>query len=74
MMNRRAGRLIRETFKSNLAFCDRSIRAMEDIVEFTDNTVHGRGHYRETYRKVGEEWRFASVHLTRLRVVTTYRC
>jgi hypothetical protein len=50
------------------------IWAMEDIVEFKDNTVHGHGHYRETYRKVGGEWRFASVHLTRLRVVTTCRC
>jgi hypothetical protein len=50
------------------------IWAMEDIVEFTDNTLHGHGHYRETYRKVGGEWRFASVHLTRLRVVATDRC
>jgi hypothetical protein len=33
--------------------------------------VHGHGHYRETYRKVGGEWRFASVHLTRIRVVIT---
>jgi len=49
------------------------IWAMEDIVEFTDHTVHGHGHYRETYRKAGGEWRFASVHLTRIRVVTTSR-
>jgi hypothetical protein len=44
------------------------IWAMEDIVEFTGGTVHGHGHYRERYRKVHGEWRFASVHLTRLRL------
>jgi len=49
------------------------IWAMEDVVEFTDHTVHGHGHYRETYRKISGEWRFASVHLTRIRVVTTHR-
>jgi hypothetical protein len=49
------------------------IWAMEDIVEFTDNTVLGHGHYYETYRQVSGQWRFASVHLTRVRVVTTFR-
>ena len=42
--------------------------AMEDIVEHTDYTIHGFGHYHETYRKVDGEWRIASVRLTRLRI------
>ena len=46
----------------------RGIWAMEDIVEFTDGTLHGYGHYHETYRKEGGEWRIATLHLTRIRL------
>lgn len=49
------------------------IWAMEDIVETADHQLHGHGHYHETYRKVGGEWRFATIHLRRLRLVTTVR-
>ncbi len=48
----------------------RGIWAMEDIVEYQDKRLHGHGHYHETYRKVAGQWRFASIHLKRLRVVT----
>jgi hypothetical protein len=49
------------------------IWAMEDIVETPNRQLWGHGHYHETYRKVDGEWRFASVHLRRLRLVTTFR-
>ena len=49
----------------------RGIWAMEDIVDHGDNVVHGFGHYHETYRKVGGDWRIASVHLTRIRLSKT---
>lgn len=49
----------------------RGIWAMEDIVEFTDSFLHGYGHYHETYRKVDGEWRIATLHLTRTRLVVT---
>jgi len=49
----------------------RGIWAMEDIVEFTDSFLHGYGHYHETYRKEGGEWRIATLHLTRTRLVET---
>jgi uncharacterized protein (TIGR02246 family) len=51
----------------------RGIWTMEDIVERPDTTMHGHGHYHETYRKVNGEWLIATVHLTRLRVVNTYK-
>jgi len=50
------------------------IWAMEDIV-FLDpevasglsfSTLHGYGHYRETYRKVNGRWRIATLDLTRI--------
>jgi hypothetical protein len=44
------------------------IWAMEDIVEFTDSVLHGFGHYHETYRKVGDAWRIATLRLTRTRL------
>lgn len=44
------------------------IWAMQDVVRFAPGlTLHGFGHYRETYAKTGEEWRIASSTLTRLR-------
>lgn len=46
------------------------IWAMEDIVERGAATFHGHGHYRETYRKVDGQWRFASIHLTRVRLTS----
>jgi hypothetical protein len=46
------------------------IWAMEDTLEYADHVVHGQGHYHETYAKVNGTWRFASVHLKRLRVNT----
>ena len=51
----------------------RGIWAMEDIVDHGDSIIHGFGHYRETYRKVADEWRIASVHLTRVRLAKTGR-
>lgn len=32
------------------------------------NFMHGYGHYRETYRRIGEQWLIQSLKLTRLRV------
>lgn len=50
----------------------RGIWAMEDRVSGPNRpTVHGFGHYHETYRKVAGEWKFASVRLRRLRPVST---
>ena len=46
----------------------RGVWAMEDIVDHADYTIHGFGHYHETYHKVEGEWRIASVRLTRLRI------
>jgi hypothetical protein len=48
----------------------KGVWAMEDIVEYKDKRLHGHGHYYETYRKVDGKWRFATIHLKRLRVVT----
>ncbi|MGE3690111.1 MAG: nuclear transport factor 2 family protein [Novosphingobium sp.] len=48
----------------------RGIWAMEDIIEYKDRRVHGHGHYYETYRKIDGQWRFATIHLKRLRLVT----
>lgn len=48
------------------------IWAMEDRIAAPNRPlVHGFGHYHETYRKVAGEWKFASVHLRRLRPVST---
>jgi len=48
------------------------IWAMEDRLRFADDapisTLHGFGHYHDTYRKSGDgSWRIASTRLTRLR-------
>jgi hypothetical protein len=46
--------------------------AMADIVEFPDGrTLHGAGHYHETYTKTDGVWRIQSIHLTRTRLKIT---
>jgi len=48
----------------------RGIWSMEDYLDFGSDpafTIHGRGHYRETYEKgEDDEWRIKSLKLTRL--------
>lgn len=48
------------------------IWAMTDVLRAGDGapfrTVRGYGHYHETYRKVGGEWKIATLRLTRLLV------
>lgn len=45
------------------------IWAMEDLVIARDQSLlHGYGHYHETYHKVEGSWRFASIHLKRVRI------
>jgi len=47
----------------------RGIWSMEDIVISRGQrsvTIHGWGHYHETYQKVDGAWKIASLHLTRL--------
>jgi hypothetical protein len=45
--------------------------AMEDRIRWPRGaevgTLHGWGHYHETYRRVDGEWRIATLRLTRLR-------
>jgi hypothetical protein len=44
------------------------IWAMQDVVRFVPGlTLHGFGHYRETYRKSDGQWRIETSKLTRLR-------
>jgi hypothetical protein len=44
------------------------IWAMQDVVRFGPGiTMHGFGHYHETYAKLGDSWLIASSRLTRLR-------
>ena len=44
----------------------KAIWAMEDVIEKSGFSLHGRGHYRETYRKEADgKWYIASIHLTR---------
>jgi uncharacterized protein (TIGR02246 family) len=48
------------------------IWAMEDVVRFPDGTsVHGYGHYHETYEKAAGRWRIKTLTLTRLRMDVT---
>jgi hypothetical protein len=45
------------------------IWAMEDMLRWPNGQeLHGYGHYRETYEKVGGEWRIKTSTLTRLRM------
>ena len=55
----------------------RAVWAMQDVIEWTTShpregwkAITGRGHYHETYRKHGGEWRIATLTLTRLRLDT----
>jgi len=49
---------------------------MEDKLRWAEGSdspiraLHGYGHYHETYRKIGGEWRIQSMKLTRLRLDT----
>jgi hypothetical protein len=48
------------------------IWAMEDRVEWPGRvTLHGYGHYHETYGKIDGEWRITRTALTRLRLDVT---
>jgi hypothetical protein len=53
----------------------KGIWAMEDVLRWPAGaavkTLHGYGHYHETYRKTEEGWRIQSSKLTRLRVDIT---
>lgn len=43
--------------------------ALEDTIRWPDGTtLHGFGHYQETYRRLDDGWRIASSTLTRLLV------
>jgi hypothetical protein len=48
------------------------IWSMEDMLRWPDDSpigsMHGYGHYHETYEKIDGEWRIASCVLTRLRI------
>jgi hypothetical protein len=45
------------------------IWALGDILAWPNGaTLHGYGHYHETYAKTGDEWRITSTTLTRLRM------
>ncbi len=53
----------------------RAIFAMEDLIFWPEGlrhkTMHGWGHYHETYEKVGGKWLIKTLKLTRLRVENT---
>jgi hypothetical protein len=53
----------------------RGIFAMEDLIWWPEGsrrrTLHGWGHYHETYEKIGDNWLIKSLKLTRLRVEET---
>ena len=53
----------------------KGIWAMEDILKWPEaaavKTLHGYGHYHETYRKTADGWRIETSKLTRLRVDIT---
>jgi SnoaL-like domain len=53
----------------------RGIWAMEDLLLFPPGsvpmTLHGFGHYHETYARGADGWRIATMRLTRLRVDLT---
>ena len=50
----------------------RAIFAMEDLIFWPEGsrykTMHGWGHYHETYEKIGGKWLIKTLKLTRLRV------
>ncbi len=49
-----------------------AIFAMEDLIYWPEGsrykTMHGWGHYYETYEKIGDKWLIKTLKLTRLRV------
>jgi len=49
--------------------------SMEDMLRWPEgspiSSMHGYGHYHETYEKIDGQWRIASCKLTRLRVDAT---
>ena len=53
----------------------RGVWAMEDLLRWPEGgpikTLHGFGHYHETYRKVDGAWRIQTSRLSRLRVDIT---
>jgi hypothetical protein len=53
----------------------KAIFAMEDLIFWPEGsrnkTMHGWGHYHETYEKSGGQWLIKTLKLTRLRVVMT---
>ena len=53
----------------------RAVWAMEDVLRgppgWTPQTVHGYGHYRETYERIDGRWHIKTVKLTRLRIDAT---
>lgn len=53
----------------------RAIFAMEDLIWWPEGsrrkTLHGWGHYHETYEKIGGKWLIKTLRLTRLRVEET---
>jgi hypothetical protein len=52
-----------------------AIFAMEDLIYWPEGsrhkTMHGWGHYHETYEKTGGRWAIKTLKLTRLRVENT---
>ena len=50
----------------------RAVFAMEDLIYWPEGsrhrTMHGWGHYHETYEKIGGKWLIKTLRLTRLRV------
>jgi hypothetical protein len=46
----------------------KAIWPMEDIVTLPRQKIHGWGHYHETYRKIGGEWKIQTSFLKRLRL------
>jgi SnoaL-like protein len=53
----------------------RGIFAMEDLIWWPEGsrrkTLHGWGHYHETYEKIGGTWLIKTLKLTRLRIEET---
>ncbi|HZP45595.1 MAG TPA: nuclear transport factor 2 family protein [Candidatus Binataceae bacterium] len=53
----------------------RAVVAMEDLIFWPagarNRTLHGWGHYHETYERVADRWLIKSLKLTRLRVENT---
>jgi hypothetical protein len=53
----------------------RGIFSMEDLIWWPEGsrrkTLHGWGHYRETYEKIGGKWLIKTLRLTRLRIEET---